>query len=198
MMDLNLVRDNYASMSNNELIELAKKDGASLSKEAFTILKEEFSKRKLDTSSFLRIEQTRLITNQNKIKQEEELNKEKFEKSIWLLVFDEKKKGKSNEEIIVDLLDTGLSNYQATIIVENMEIAAMALLDKSENQMLKSGIFFIIGLIVTIFTYTSALNGGTYIIAYGAIIFGGYRCIEGMIDKKKYHSVLKIISSKKS
>ncbi|MEP7318813.1 MAG: hypothetical protein ABI921_08720 [Panacibacter sp.] len=185
-------------MSNNEIIELAKKDGDSLSMEAFSILKQEFIRRKLDMSTFSRVEQNRLITNKYKIKQEEETNKEEFTKSIWILVFDEKKSGKSNEDIIAGLIDRGFSEHQASNIMDNMETAAKSLSDISENQMLKNGIFFIIGLIVTIITYTNALSGGTYIIAYGAIIFGGYRFIEGVINKKKYQSVLKLFTTKKS
>jgi hypothetical protein len=40
------------------------------------------------------------------------------------------------------------------------------------------------GLIVTAVTYSNASNeGGTYVVAWGAIVFGGYQFIKGIYQK---------------
>jgi hypothetical protein len=36
------------------------------------------------------------------------------------------------------------------------------------------------GIAVTAFTYASASGGGTYVVAWGAIIFGGYQFLKGL------------------
>jgi hypothetical protein len=52
------------------------------------------------------------------------------------------------------------------------------------------GLVCLVGLVITIWTYTSALNGGTYFVAWGAIIFGAIRFFRGGSDKEKYRAVL--------
>lgn len=42
--------------------------------------------------------------------------------------------------------------------------------------------FFVVGLIVTIASYSSASGGGTYYLCWGAIIFGAIQFIQGLIQ----------------
>ncbi|MBI4732013.1 MAG: hypothetical protein HY781_07795 [Chloroflexi bacterium] len=50
------------------------------------------------------------------------------------------------------------------------------------NNMLVGGGFFIVGLIVTLASYSSASAGGTYYLCWGAIIFGAIQFIQGLIQ----------------
>lgn len=51
------------------------------------------------------------------------------------------------------------------------------------NNMLVGGAFFVLGLIVTLATYSQALSrGGTYYLCWGAIIFGVIQFIQGLIQ----------------
>lgn len=50
------------------------------------------------------------------------------------------------------------------------------------TNMLVGGAFFLIGLIVTIVSYSSASSGGTYYLCWGAIIFGVIQFIQGLIQ----------------
>ena len=44
------------------------------------------------------------------------------------------------------------------------------------------GAFFLVGLIVTIVTYASSSSGGTYYLCWGAIIFGLFQFVQGLIQ----------------
>jgi hypothetical protein len=57
---------------------------------------------------------------------------------------------------------------------------------KYRNQMIAGFIWFAIGLAVTIGTFMAASEGGTYIIAYGAIIWGIGGLIVGLIGWIRY------------
>lgn len=50
------------------------------------------------------------------------------------------------------------------------------------NNMLVGGAFFVLGLIVTIASYSAASAGGTYYLCWGAIIFGAIQFIQGLIQ----------------
>jgi len=50
------------------------------------------------------------------------------------------------------------------------------------NNMLVGGAFFLVGLIVTIVSYSSASSGGNYYLCWGAIIFGLIQFIQGLIQ----------------
>ncbi len=46
-------------------------------------------------------------------------------------------------------------------------------------------LWFIGGLVVTVATYAAAIGGGTYVIAYGAIIYGIVQFIRGALEYNK-------------
>ncbi len=50
------------------------------------------------------------------------------------------------------------------------------------TNMLVGGGFFVLGLIVTIASYSVASSGGTYYLCWGAIIFGAIQFIQGLIQ----------------
>lgn len=50
----------------------------------------------------------------------------------------------------------------------------------SNNMMLQGVVWFILGLIITGITYSSADEGGTYYVLWGAMIFGVYKFLRGL------------------
>ena len=50
----------------------------------------------------------------------------------------------------------------------------------ARHDMTVGGLWFFGGIIVTAGTYMAAANGGTYIIAWGAILWGGIRFFRGL------------------
>ena len=51
----------------------------------------------------------------------------------------------------------------------------------AKNQMIIGALICIVGIVVTAVTYSAATGGGRYVVAWGAIIFGGFRFIRGLV-----------------
>lgn len=59
---------------------------------------------------------------------------------------------------------------------------AAAIRRKARNSALVYGAIFVVGLVVTLGTLSSATNtGGTYVVFWGAIVFGFYGCVRAII-----------------
>lgn len=54
---------------------------------------------------------------------------------------------------------------------------------KANNDVLVGGLWLFGGLAVTAFTYLGASGGGSYVVAWGAIIFGGLQFFRGLAAK---------------
>lgn len=85
------------------------------------------------------------------------------------------------------LIEKGLPEDAATHIVDTLqEQIASAKKKRAGKDALYGGLWFFGGILVTVLTYASASNGGgTYFVAWGAIIFGGiqfFRGIAGLAD----------------
>jgi len=48
------------------------------------------------------------------------------------------------------------------------------------SRMVTGGIVALIGIIVTVGSYEAASGGGTYVVAWGAILFGGIQFLRGL------------------
>jgi amino acid permease len=59
-----------------------------------------------------------------------------------------------------------------------------------QSEMNTGGLICIVGIAVTFFTYVSSVNGGSYVIAWGAILFGAIRFFKGASNKEKYKTIL--------
>jgi hypothetical protein len=57
-----------------------------------------------------------------------------------------------------------------------------ALRAKAKRNMIVGGLWCVGGTIVTVLTYAAAQEGGTYTIAWGAIIFGGIQFFRGLAE----------------
>jgi len=60
---------------------------------------------------------------------------------------------------------------------ETMKSRAVAV-----RNMRNGAVWFILGVVVTVGTMTIASNGGTYVVAWGAIIFGGIQFVQGLFQ----------------
>jgi hypothetical protein len=57
--------------------------------------------------------------------------------------------------------------------------------ESANTDMLFGALWCIGGIIVTVGTYSAASNGGFYVIAWGAIVFGAIKFIKGLINLNK-------------
>jgi hypothetical protein len=48
--------------------------------------------------------------------------------------------------------------------------------------MLVGGIWCLVGVLITIITYAAAADGGTFVVAWGAILFGAIQFFKGLVQ----------------
>ena len=88
---------------------------------------------------------------------------------------------KSEQETIHVLMADGLEESSARKIVKDLlERVALAKQERARKDMLYGGLWCLAGLAITIMSYNAASGGGTYVVAWGAIIFGGYQFFKGL------------------
>lgn len=56
--------------------------------------------------------------------------------------------------------------------------------EQASHDILFGSLWLIGGLFITIFTYTTAGSGGSYVVTWGAIIFGGAQLIRGLVNNQ--------------
>ncbi|MEY8687929.1 hypothetical protein AB9N12_18045 [Bacteroides sp. AN502(2024)] len=83
------------------------------------------------------------------------------------------------------LAEKGLNAEDANIIVSNLQQQMKEAKSKAANKnMLYGALWCIGGLLVTAVTYSNAAReGGTYIVTWGAIIFGAIQFLSGLYQK---------------
>lgn len=90
------------------------------------------------------------------------------------------KSGKSKTEIVNDLIENGIEKPEAEYVVEYiLRIKYAAQIEAGKKSVRIGAIWLLIGVSVTLYTYLTAHAGETYIIAWGAIIYGCYRILKG-------------------
>jgi hypothetical protein len=193
MIDAALIQENYAQMSDEQLIHLAKTEGGSLTGAALSILQGEFVHRRLDISIFETIDDNR-TSLQNDRAQTDRLNiSGEFNRSLWSYAFEEKKEGVADDEISRGLIEQGLNEEQAILMIKTLESKAKENMERHHSRMLLGAIMFLGGCTITLLTFTNAKLGGTYIIAWGAILFGAIRFVSAVNSKEKFKTILENI-----
>ena len=83
---------------------------------------------------------------------------------------------------VEELVKKGLRHEDAEIVVQNlMQQQHEAKIETANKNILYGSLWFIGGLIVTF--RTMSLDGGTFIVTWGAIVFGGLQLIKGLIQR---------------
>ncbi len=60
--------------------------------------------------------------------------------------------------------------------------------------MIINGIFFLIGIAVTITTFLAVSEkGGSFFLAWGAVAFGGFKFFRALVERTEYQAALKNI-----
>lgn len=100
--------------------------------------------------------------------------------------------GGTPQEVMAGLQGEGVTEEVAEIVTTNVFIALKeaedAAMDAAESEV-STGMFWCIGgAIVTGLTYAMAANGGTYVIAWGAILFGGIQMLQGIAERSRIHN----------
>lgn len=97
----------------------------------------------------------------------------------------EQMNGGATADQIEDLLveKKGLDRDSAASVVDDLlEMRSEALRRAGNQRMLRGAVVCILGIGVTVATYSLAANGGTYMVAWGAMIFGAVDFIRGLVQ----------------
>jgi hypothetical protein len=91
--------------------------------------------------------------------------------------------GKDSIDTKEALMQQGLSSDEAQVVVDNLETQIQdAKKARAKKDMLYGALWCVGGLVVTFVTMSAASNGGSYVVTWGAIIFGGYQFFKGLIN----------------
>jgi hypothetical protein len=98
------------------------------------------------------------------------------------------KAGLSNPQIESKLIEKGLSALSVAEIMRGIsKQRAGETKEAGVRNMLLGALLCVVGIVVTAMTYAAAIGGGTFIVAWGAIIFGAGLFVRGL---QQYHGKL--------
>ncbi len=111
-------------------------------------------------------------------------NVAKPDQAVYVQAFRLLRNGRSQPQAAAELQQTGLDSANAAAIVAKVD-AFMNLMRTAYRQagMKNIGIgmlWCVGGIIVTAVTFSMASGGGTYIVAWGAILFGAIQALRGL------------------
>ena len=182
-------------MADGQLIHLAQTEQHGLTNEALSLLKDEFSKRGLDLDIFNQAE-----TEQTSEEPDEPIpgyHNYLAGRGDVLKEFNHQKD--EEEQVQVQRENALLEGSElalATVTEEELE----KLINKCNRAMWIDGIIFCAGTVATLLGYELAKEGkvgNSFIVFWGAIIFGGIGFLVAYFNKKKYQAVLFDIHAKK-
>jgi hypothetical protein len=130
MVDINVVRQSFLSMTDEELLVFGKYEGPKLTAEAFHLLKEEFEKRNLDTTVLESSEIDKQLEDLQKQTTFEKATAYEFTATLWKYALDEKENGKTDYEIYNALLKKGVSEDYAYMLLQSLESKAKELVER--------------------------------------------------------------------
>ena len=106
-----------------------------------------------------------------------------LEQRAYNLAAENLRQGASRPQIVSTLVDRGLDNDSATKVVSNVTRAKRgAHREEGRKNMLLGALWCLGGIVVTAITLGLASDGGRFVVAYGAIAFGGFQFIAGLIQ----------------
>jgi hypothetical protein len=101
--------------------------------------------------------------------------------AVYSFAAEQMRSGVSPQQIQALLVEKGLDQSSAATVVSQLtEIRSKAIREASNKDMLYGALWCIGGIVVTVATLSAASGGGTYVVAWGAILFGGIQFFRGL------------------
>ena len=169
-------------MADAQLLHLAKDDRDGLTDEALALLKDEFTKRGLNTGVFDPIE---------KVTEDEEYRQPIAGFYNPATSTDDALLGRNYLSIKNPVQEQIMAESQRQFADSLSRDDIQRLIKKAETSMLVNGIIFFVGFIITIASFLAvAEKGGVYYLAWGPVIFGGFRFFRAFEIRHKYKTRL--------
>ena len=97
------------------------------------------------------------------------------------MLYDQKK---SVGETKAALIENGLNPEEADVVINNLQNQYNKEKKEAGNKNMMYGALWCVGgILVTVLTYSAASDGGTYVIAWGAVIFGAIQFFKGLYQR---------------
>lgn len=114
---------------------------------------------------------------------EKELTQEQVIEAIYGYAAEQMQQGVPVATIEKNLMEQGLDAASAKAVLTNLQQAkSSAIKQAAMKNMLFGALWCIGGLAVTALTYQAASNGGKYVVAWGAVIFGAIQFFRGLFQ----------------
>jgi len=135
----------------------------------------------------------RSIGNKEALDYLDSLNEQSFQdqgdktaETIYKYAAEMMQNGSTAEQIQDRLVEKGLDKLSASIVVQNLMNAQLqAINEGAKKNMLYGALWCIGGIVFTVSSYSDANPGGTFTIAWGAILFGAIQFIKGFANYKR-------------
>jgi hypothetical protein len=198
IIDLNIVKEQYQKMPDNELINFAKNESLSLTLESFHLLKSEFRTRNLDFNVIESAQVDRELAEATKLSEFEKTTAASFTETIWKFAFDEKEAGKKDQDIFNALLKKNIAPEYASMLIASIEPTSKELAISFENEITVGWILFTLGIFLSIFLINSLSNSLVTIIWGPVLTIGGIiRLANSYSKKKKFQTIVSNIEVEK-
>ncbi|MBK6417806.1 MAG: hypothetical protein IPI24_10930 [Ignavibacteria bacterium] len=85
------------------------------------------------------------------------------------------------------LVQRGLSEESASAVIARVsDYRTSSEAKEARSSMNQGAVWFLGGIVVTVATYVLATGGGTYVVAWGAVVFGGIQFVRGYMKLQNY------------
>ncbi len=111
----------------------------------------------------------------------EQQNAEQVAQAAYAHVAQLMKAGQNDEQIVADLESRGFERRYALTIIANLKEAMQEQKRGRARKNIGFGAAWLVGgAVITAATYSAASGGGTYVVTWGAIIFGAIQMLAGL------------------
>lgn len=197
MIQLNIVKERYEQMGDEELIALAQNESQHLTVEAFHLLQLELEKRNIDTEVIDQMQTAKEIEQGNIVSAFEQHTAEQFTETVWQAAFDAKVKGKTDKELFDALLKMNIKEEYAYMLIQSMEQRVKELVEHYKSEM-NIGVGFIIAALVLVVLLLN-ITGRPAISLWSIVllIYGISRAAKNSKRMKQMQRIADIISEEK-
>jgi len=196
IIDLNIVKEQYQRMADEELVRFAKNESLNLTLESFHLLRSEFRSRNLDFTVIETAQVDRELAEATKISEFERTTAASYTETIWKFAFNEKELGRSDGEIFNALLKKNIAPEYAAMLIASIEPRSRELARGFENEITVGWILFILGIFLTVFLISS-LSASSVVIIWGPLLtIGGLvRLATSYSRRKRYQTIVQNIEA---
>lgn len=187
MIDPAVIKELYAQMSDEALINFAKTEGKELTSTAFLLLKEEFKKRELHSQVIDELGHSIILQQSLKERQFPLDFASDLTPQIWDYAFEEKMKGVSSHDIYHGIMKMGIASEYAYFVINNLKNRALAIKKDASSDVSAGYGIIVLGIVVLYVLYSM---GRLESIGVVIIIVGIIRLFSAMMRKEKAMKVI--------